>query len=158
MERRPSLLNGMFRHVQLAAAQRRDMDLVNGAAALLDGFGKSPPSPDVAQGRSDVCTGRLTGVPCPHNYQGFWRITEQAGRVLHAQREKKLELSLKTEGEDKLGQCRLCNCPLLLKVWYDWETIYNHTTDETFAKIRLNKPDCWLVTELDAMIKELDKK
>jgi len=117
------------------------MSLVNGIEAILEGFGANPPSQDTAQDRSDVCTGRTSGVPCPNNHRGGFSLTAQASAIIHVQRQRKLDLKLNVDGEESLGICKVCGCYLPLKVWYDSETISSHTTDETFSRF----PDfCWI--------------
>jgi hypothetical protein len=125
-------------------------DVINGAEALLDGFGKAPPPQEVAQARADVClhSGK-DGTHCPHNHVGKWSATAEVGRVIQAQREKKLHLKLRVDGEEGLGICKICSCPVFLKVFYDWQTIYGHTTDEQFAAFRSKWPACWMIKELD---------
>ncbi len=120
------------------------VEAFNGASALLEGFGKEPPSQEVAQARSDVCTGRLTGHPCKANYLGGWAISSEIARVIHAQRQKKLQLHLEVQGESTLGTCKVCRCPLALKVWYDAETIRSHTTDDKFDQLKETNPQCWI--------------
>lgn len=126
-------------------AKKRDMGLINGIEAILDGFGEKPPSKEVAQARADICTGRLSGTPCPANYLGGWAISDKIAQVIRAQREKKLELNLRVDEEERLGQCTACRCPLFLKVFYDDETIYNHTTDPDFDKMRAANSKCWML-------------
>jgi hypothetical protein len=117
------------------------MSIVSGAKAIYEGFGDSPPPQEVAQARSDVCTGRLSGTPCKYNHTGGWSITTKAAQVIHSQRQRKLELKLSVDGEDALGVCKVCRCYLPLKIWYDIERIYEHTTDSTLASF----PDfCWI--------------
>lgn len=124
------------------------MSIVNGAQAILEGFGEDPPPQDVAQGRADICTGRLSGVPCPHNHQGGFSLTAQASAFIHAQRQRKLELKLAVEGESALGVCKVCKCFLPLKVWYSTRVIYDHTEDATIAKF---PPFCWIKKELNTL-------
>ena len=120
------------------------MSIANGIEAICEGFGKAPPPQDVAQARADICTGRLSGVPCPHNHKGAFSITAKAAQIIHAQRQRKLELKLAVEGESSLGVCHVCGCALPLKIWFDTETLYNHTDDSTLARF----PDfCWLKKE-----------
>ena len=120
------------------------MDIINGVEAILHGFGRNPPPQEVAQDRSDICTGRLSGVPCPNNHKGSFSLTAQASSIIHAQRQRKLELKLAVEGESSLGVCRTCGCYLPLKVWFDSQTILDYTTDFTIAKF----PDfCWIKKE-----------
>ena len=117
------------------------MSLVNGAKAIIEGFGENPPPQEVAQARSDICTGRLSGVPCPNNHTGGFSLTATASQVIHAQRQRKLELNLAVEGEGSLGVCKVCKCYLPLKIWYHIATINDHTPDSTLA----NFPSfCWI--------------
>ncbi len=117
------------------------MSLVNGVEAILEGFGKNPPSQEVAQNRADICTGRINGVPCPYNHRGGFSLAASASAIIHAQRQRKLELKLSVDGEASLGVCKVCGCYLPLKIWFDSETIRNHTTDEAFAKF---PSYCWI--------------
>lgn len=117
------------------------MSIINGIEAILEGFGRNPPAQEIAQNRADVCNGKISGIPCPYNHRGGFSLTAKAAQIIHAQRQRKLELKLVVEGEQSLGVCKVCGCYLPLKVWFDSETIRNHTTDETFAKF----PDyCWI--------------
>lgn len=116
---------------------------ISGVEAAVEEFGKEPPSQELRQSRADVCTGRLTGKPCPKNYLGAWRVTDIAAKIIKGQLERKRDLALKVEGEDKLGQCEACNCPLFLKVHYNFETIYGHTADSVFEKLHAANPECW---------------
>lgn len=120
------------------------VEIANGAKALLDGFGEAPPPQAVSQARADICSGRLSASKCPANFLGGWAVTTEIARAIHAQRQKKLELNLSVQGEERLGTCTACRCALFLKVHYDSATIYNHTTDETFNKMRSANPQCWI--------------
>lgn len=120
------------------------MSIINGAKAICEGFGESPPPQELAQARSDVCTGRFSGAPCPYNHKGGFSLTAQASAIIHAQRQRKLELKLTVEGESALGVCKVCRCYLPLKVWFSTQVIYDHTEDTTLSKL----PDfCWLKKE-----------
>lgn len=120
------------------------MGLVNGAHALLDGFGEAPPAQEVTQARADCCSGRLSGIPCPHNHRGGWNFTAKMAAAIHVQRQRKLQLRLGVEGEDQLGMCKICGCFLPLKVHWNEEQIYSHTSDEDFAKFSTAWPQCWM--------------
>ena len=48
-----------------------------------------------------------------------------------------------------MGICKICRCPMFLKVFYDWDTIYSHTTDETFQQFKDKWPVCWMLKELN---------
>jgi hypothetical protein len=102
------------------------MSIINGIDALCEGFGKSPPPQDVAQARADICTGRLNGTPCPNNHRGTFSLTAKAAQIIHAQRQRKLQLELRVDGEESLGVCKTCGCYLPLKVFFDTETIKPH--------------------------------
>lgn len=80
---------------------------------------------------------------------GGWTVTTAVGAVIQAQREKKHQLKLRVDGEESLGICTICRCPLFLKVFYDWDTVYGHTTDDKFREFREKWPACWMVKELD---------
>lgn len=116
---------------------------ISGVKAAVEEFGKEPPSQELRQSRADVCTGRLTGKPCPQNYLGAWRVTDVAVSIIKGQLERKRDLALRVEGEDKLGTCEACSCPLFLKVHYNFQTIYDHTSDQQFEKLRAANPECW---------------
>lgn len=130
--------------VHRVVAKERDMGLIDGAKALLEGFGETPPPQEVAQARSDVCTGGLNGNKCAANYLGGWAISDKIAQALHAQRQRKLELKLTVEREERLGTCEICRCWLPLKVWYDEGTILGHTTDSTLATMKETNPKCWI--------------
>lgn len=122
------------------------MDIINGAAALVEGFGKEPPDQGTCQHRADICTGRLSGVPCPHNHRGAVSLTVKVAQAVHAMRQLKLERKLNVEGESALGVCKVCGCDLVTKVFYDPVTIHNHTTDETLSKF---PGFCWIKKEIE---------
>lgn len=120
------------------------MSIINGAHAILEGFGEAPPSQEVGQSRADSCIRGNNGNKCPFNHTGAFSITAKASQIIHAQRQRKLELKLTVDGEASLGVCKICSCFLPLKVWYDIKTIYDHTEDATLAKF----PDwCWIKRE-----------
>lgn len=97
-----------------------------------------------AQDRADVCSGRLTGNPCPHNYQGGWIMPQKVADTVRRWFELKNHLKLRVEGEEKLGHCEICNCGLSLKIHVPRQTTLNHTPDEEYAKL----PEwCWMRTE-----------
>ena len=116
-------------------------DKLNGVDAIIEGFGKQPPSQEHAQARADVCK------TCPKNYTGGWLISDKAARIIHAQRQKKLEMKLKVEGEEKIGNCLVCECNLPLKVFFDIHTIFHHTSDAMMSRLQSANPNCWIVTE-----------
>lgn len=118
---------------------------INGAAALLEGFGDSPPSQEVAQSRANACLHGEEGNPCRFNHRGGFSLTALASSIIHAQRQKKLELNLRVEGEENLGVCRVCSCYMPLKVWLSTKILFDHTDDSAIQRF----PDwCQIKKEL----------
>jgi hypothetical protein len=129
-------------------------ETINGAKAIILGFGENPPSRSIAQSRANVClhSGK-DGTPCPHNHSGSWSATTEIAKVIQSEREKKLQLNLHVDEEEGLGVCKICKCPMFLKVFYDWDTIFRHTTDSQFEAFRSKWPKCWILKELDQHLK-----
>lgn len=128
-------------------------EATNGIKAAIEEFSHDPPPQSVRQARSDICTGRLSGKKCPHNFQGAWRLTDTAAHIIKTQLERKRELALDVEGEDNLGTCEVCKCPLFLKVHYSWQTVYGHTSDDMFHKLHAANPECWMWAEREQYLK-----
>lgn len=126
--------------------------LSSGAGIIHDWLGNDahPVPLSTAQARSDVCSGRLSGVACPHNSDkttASW-FTGPVSRAIKEQVAAKEKLSLKVEGESALHYCQLCLCPLPLKVWVPMPTILNHFPDKMLDVFRKEAPaNCWLLTE-----------
>jgi hypothetical protein len=98
-----------------------------------------------AQARADICTGRLSGKPCPNNYQGSWLYNVVTAIVINSQLELRRAMSINVEGEESLKVCEVCGCRLQLKVHVPFRHIYRHTTPEQLSKY----PDfCWQQKEL----------
>lgn len=117
---------------------------IDGAKTLIEWLGEGATHDPKAQDRADVCTGRLSGKPCPHNYSGRWLLPETLAVSFKACVEIKTHLKLTVEGEDRLGWCEICNCNLPLKVHVPLKTILNHTPAETLGKF----PEfCWIKNE-----------
>lgn len=119
-------------------------EAIKGAIAIVDGFGKEPPSQEVAQARANACLTGMDGQKCRYNYLGGWIVNTNVAMAIHKMRELKNQMKLEVQNEQKLGTCEICKCVLPLKVWYDFETIFSHTTDETFLKF---PPWCWMKQE-----------
>lgn len=107
------------------------------------GDGANPVAQNLAQARSDICTGRLTGNKCPKNETG-WSFPMAVVQRFHEWIEQKKKLNLKVEGEDNLHTCSGCTCNLPLKVWIPFHHINKHTSDATFQKL---DPRCWMLKE-----------
>ena len=131
-------------------AANRAAEVVNGVASgariLTDwlGDGAQPVAQELAQTRSDICTGRINGNPCPKNRQSGWSFTMAVAKAIHSQMAKKDEAGLKVEGESELGTCEACGCFLKLKAWVPFHHIYAHTSDDQMNKF---PPWCWVVKE-----------
>lgn len=114
------------------------------AGTMREWLGEGAQPDPRAQDRADVCTGRLSGKPCPNNYLGRWLIPEAIAGTVKGIIEAKNHHKLSVEGESELGWCEVCNCKLSLKVHVPPQTILNHTPAETLEKF----PDfCWLKIE-----------
>lgn len=117
------------------------------AGAILSdwlGDGAEPVSQELAQIRSDICTGRLNGNPCPKNQASGWRWSMEVAKIIQSQMARKSEFGLKVEGEDQLGTCKACGCFLKLKNWVPFQHIYAHTSDDQMSKFPAH---CWIVKE-----------
>lgn len=86
----------------------------------------------------------MDGKRCRYNTFDGWVIPTHVALTLHKLRELKNQKKLRVENENLLGTCAICRCVLPLKVWYDFGTIFNHTTDETFLRF---PPWCWMKKE-----------
>jgi len=120
--------------------------LTNGVQILKDWLGdgaKTVPA-EMAQSRADVCTGRLSGRPCPHNVNGGFSITAEIAKTIHEQVEQKNHLSLRVEGEDKLFSCNVCLCHLPLKVQVPFDTIAARTPEPVWQDL---PSFCWMKRE-----------
>lgn len=128
--------------------------LSHGANVLMDwvGSGGKPVSTELAQQRADTCLGRTSGSPCPHNQAGF-KPVQKAAEVIKAQIEKKNELKLSVQGEEKLQTCLACWCHLPLKIWTPIEHVVENTPTSMIEKLRQVKPDCWQISEI-AVLKQ----
>lgn len=101
------------------------------------------PAPN-AQDRADVCSGRLSGKPCPHNYLGAWITPQVVANTVRRFVGAKNNLKLRVLGEEMTGHCECCNCVISLKVHVPITTILNHTPRDEFEKF----PEwCWIKTE-----------
>ena len=145
---------GQFQRVARGAARAVAglRKLATGATILVDMFGgsKAPVAADLAQDRSDICTGRLSGNACPYNRPDadFNFITDPVSGFIKAQFEKLYEMKLEVQGQDNLQTCAICLCPLKLKVWTPIETILDRTPKAMLAKFKSEAPaQCWIVTE-----------
>lgn len=94
-----------------------------------------------AQDRADICTGRLSGDPCPLNVH--WIFNQQVGAGIKRIVELKNMMNLRVLGEKKLQVCSGCGgCALKPKVWMELKTILPGEEE----KGKLDKR-CWLLHE-----------
>lgn len=121
-----------------------------GAQILVDwvGDGLTPVSKSLAQDRADVCTGRLNSKPCPHNtHQGIANLTGPIADFIKKQLQKKSELRLSVEGEEKLETCGICICQNNLKIWTPLDVILDRTSEQVLADFRQKADWCWILKE-----------
>jgi len=113
-----------------------------GGRVLIDWLGDhAKPVPiEIAQRRANVC------LECPENQDGhsLLRLTADAVRAIAEQMNAKEHLKLRVEGEERLHACRVCRCPLPVKVHVPLATILERTDQETLNSF---PPYCWLLAE-----------
>lgn len=139
-------LTSRFQSRNLAKLAGRGSQLLAGARILSDwlGEGLKPVETALAQRRADVCSGRISGVPCPHNNPGF-KPVETIAQIIRAWSEKKNEMTLTVQGEDKLHSCDVCYCHLPTKIFVPMETIVGQTPQAMFDKFASEAPEgCWM--------------
>jgi hypothetical protein len=110
-------------------------------ATMREWIGEGLQPDPLAQDRADICTGRLSGKPCPYNYLGRWMLPEAVAGTIKKLVEVKTHLKLEVDGEDKLGFCEICNCKLSLKVHVPLNVILNNPPSGDFP------PWCWVKKE-----------
>ncbi len=117
-----------------------------GARILVEwlGEGAKPVPIKLAQARAEVC------ATCPENREGhaFLKLTAETVRAIADQMREKEAMKLRVEGEERLASCRVCLCPLQLKVHVPLATILAHTDTKT---LRAFPPACWIPTEQQSL-------
>lgn len=132
----------------LARVADRSRQLISGASILSDwlGAGLKPVERALAQTRADICSGRINGVPCPHNNPGFQPV-ETIAQIIRGWSEQKNAMTLDVIGEDKLHTCGICWCHLPTKVFVPMETILDRTPQAMLDKFASEAPEnCWMKT------------
>ncbi len=156
------VLRSASAHVRVVATLFSNIK--SGARTLLDwsddGFAAVPAA--LSQARADICTGRISGHPCPHNINSTIKIPDTVAGLVQAQIEKKNGMKLTVEGEADLHICKLCLCILPLKVHVPLPTILAQMTPDLIEKFKkyadgkihdlesdeeLFYPNCWINTE-----------
>jgi hypothetical protein len=117
----------------------------NGLRIVTDwlGHGGHVVSPEQAQARADVCTGRLSGSPCPKNGAPI-TVEKEVAEGIKTVVELKNHLKLRVLGEKKLHTCHVCLCHLPTKVHVPLEHIMRHTSPEELNDF---VDGCWLRSE-----------
>jgi len=104
-----------------------------------DGF--IPVAQEEAQARGDICTGRLSGNPCPHNQRRDIDFNSIVGKIVKAHIERKNGMNLSIENEPGLGVCMVCRCHLPLKIHTPMDTLLGCMDSETLSKF---PAFCWM--------------
>jgi len=92
-----------------------------------------------AQTRGDICTGRLSGSPCPNNVAENFFVGS-AGEAVKKLLEVKNGNQLRIQGEKSLHSCKVCKCHLRTKIWTPMEHITKHTSPD---ELRALPEFCW---------------
>lgn len=139
--------------VRLAASKFRPLEnlsaIKNGTQTLLDwnDDGFVPVDAATAQARSDVCTGRISGNPCPFNERKTIDFTSPAAAAIKSYIEKKHKMNLAVDGETELHVCMICLCHLPLKVWTPLDTLLGRMDAAMLDKFKTQMPSCWILNE-----------
>lgn len=118
--------------------------LANGAQAWIEFLGpeQKPVAIEIATRRAAICAN------CPLNRPAKgWidTISKVAAKATKAYFRIKDDLKLRVDGEEKLGICDACWCPLKLKIHMPINHIVEHTEDEVMADLH---KDCWILREM----------
>lgn len=113
----------------------------DGARILSDwiGDGGKPASREIAEARAEVCNN------CPMNDSG-WKAPEHVATAIKEQLVVKNGLHLSTKHDDNLHTCKVCLCPLKLKVYtpLSYQTRYMKSDE-----IKAFPEHCWLRKEMN---------
>lgn len=116
--------------------------VLTGVAALSDwlGQGGTPVPHAEAKRRAAIC------LACPLNQnqqKGMAFAAIQFRRYVASKNQANLHI----EGEESLKVCVGCNCYLPLKCWIPMENITPYLSEESMAKMREAKSECWQLLE-----------
>jgi hypothetical protein len=138
-----SLVGRVLEGVRSAVDQGRK--LTAGAQILSDwlGDGMHPVAPELAQRRADICNKGVDGQRCPKNVKAhpLLLVTGPVSRRIQEHIAHKEGMNLSVIGEQTLGVCEVCICPMPLKVWTPLETIEKRTKPEMMEKFPAH---CWI--------------
>ena len=116
---------------------------VAGARILYEWFGEGgvPVEQSLAQKRADCC------ISCPKNDPNRSHLSSLS-EAAHKQLEHRAELKMAVTGEDKLGVCLVCHCPMKLKVHTPIDLIGKYTDNATMEKLDKIPTPCWVRDEI----------
>jgi len=113
--------------------------VARGAGLLLDWItdGAEPVSSELANARAAVC------VKCPKNSPeslGSF-FTKAASELIRKEIEQRKVLDMTTPYDEQLGLCKVCLCPMKLKVHTPISYIREHMPKEQVEELHV---DCWI--------------
>lgn len=116
---------------------------VAGARILYEWFGEGgvPVDQVLAQKRADFC------IACPQNSSERGPLSTLS-ETAHRHLEKRSEMKMWVMGEEKLGVCLVCDCPMKLKIHTPLDLITQHTTADTMRKLDNIPTPCWVRDEV----------
>ena len=99
------------------------------------GEGGKPVASKVSQARADMC------LDCRFNRTS--PMMEQLGSTMKRHLAAKKRMKLEVVGEVLLHTCKLCRCPLVLKIHVPFKHIRAYQREEVRQAIMKGKPMCW---------------
>jgi hypothetical protein len=99
------------------------------------GDGGKPVATKVSQARADMC------LDCKFNVKNV--MTEIFGDAYRRHLAAKRWMKLEVVGETLLHTCKLCSCPLPLKIHVPFKHIRRYQREEIRQAIKKGKPECW---------------
>jgi hypothetical protein len=121
-------------------------DVVGGGETLVDWLASNADAVpnELANSRAAVCAG------CSKNAKGDWTtfFTVPVANAIRLAHESRKQMKLSTPYDEVLGVCKVCTCPLRLKVHFKVEDLKVKLGDQTVSQL----PEwCWIVRELHAI-------
>lgn len=135
-----------FQHPTPRSLLERAKGAAAGAKTIVSWMDDGAPavSQEIANRRAAICTGGADPEKkCPMNGAGdlLAYFTVPATNAIKAQIERKKEMKLETPGDDHLGVCTACDCPLKLKVWMPMDRILSKMPKDAYERLA---PFCWI--------------
>lgn len=114
-----------------------------GARILYEWFGEGgvPVEHALAQSRANCC------VACPKNSADKGLLSTLSATA-HRHLEHRSEMKMSVAGEERLGVCLVCHCPMKLKIHTPIDLIAEHTTKETMRELDNIPTPCWVRDEV----------